>query len=61
MIKAWDLVWGWLVLMAIIMLLSGCGARVFGKLTCDGKCELVIDREIRELDPVPIEIPGKKD
>ena len=41
------------LLALFILLASGCGMRTYGKMTCDGKCELIIDREVKELDPVP--------
>jgi hypothetical protein len=40
--------------------LTGCAARAYGHLTCDGKCELVIDREVRELETMP-QLPKTKD
>ena len=48
-----------LALLAIAqVVLSGCAVRAYGHMTCDGKCELVIDREVREMEPMP-KLPKK--
>jgi len=49
-----------LVAIVAVMVLSGCAARMYGKLTCDGPCTLELEREIKELDPIPIEVKKEK-
>ena len=49
------------IIIVSVVMLSGCGMHTYGKMTCDGKCELIIDREIKELDPVPFDpVPALK-
>ena len=48
-----------LIIVSVVML-SGCAARMYGKLTCEGACTLELEREIKELDPVPIEVKKEK-
>ena len=49
-----------LTVLLAVLLLSACAARMYGKLTCDGPCTLELEREIKELDPVPIEVKKEK-
>ena len=49
-----------LVIIVAVMVLSGCAARMYGKLTCEGPCTLELEREIKELDPVPIDVKKEK-
>jgi len=48
------------LLVVLIIIVSGCAARMYGKLTCEGPCTLELEREIKELDPVPIEVKKEK-
>ena len=43
-----------LVANVAVIVLSGCSIKMHGRLTCEGPCELVIDREVKELDPIPL-------
>jgi hypothetical protein len=43
------------VLVLLVLALAGCGIRVYGNLKCEGPCELTIDREVKELDPMPFD------
>jgi len=47
------------LLILSLLLLSGCAVSVHGRMTCEGKCELAIDREISELNPIPLPPPPK--
>ena len=49
-----------LIIIVPVVMLSGCAARMYGKLTCDGPCTLELEREIKELDPIPIEVKKEK-
>jgi len=49
-----------LVIIVAVMVLPGCAARMYGKLTCEGPCTLELEREIKELDPVPIDVKKEK-
>ena len=49
-----------LTVLLAVLLLSACAARMYGKLTCEGACTLELEREIKELDPVPIEVKKEK-
>jgi len=51
-----------LALLPITLLASGCAFQMHERMTCDGKCELVIDREVSELNPIPLPpIPNDKE
>jgi len=39
----------------LVVLLAGCGLRIYSNLKCEGPCELTIDKELKELDPVPFD------
>jgi hypothetical protein len=47
-----------ILIAALLASLAGCAMRMYGHMSCDGKCELVIDREVDEFDPAPLpELP----
>ena len=37
----------------LLLIITGCAVRVYGNMKCEGKCELTIDREVGELQPIP--------
>jgi hypothetical protein len=49
----------WLLILAVIGI-TGCAARMYGKLECDGPCTLTLEREISEADIIPAPIQEQK-
>ena len=41
------------LLLLASLLLTGCTVKMHGRLTCDGPCELVLDREVSEMEILP--------
>jgi hypothetical protein len=38
---------------------AGCAVRMYGNVKCKGECEVTVDREVRELEPLPDTLPVK--
>ena len=58
----WTVVGFAIIFIIVVAMLSGCAVRAYGRMTCEGKCELVIDREVSELNPIPLPpIPNDKE
>ena len=43
------------LILAVVLIATGCGVRLYGNLKCEGPCELTIDREVKELDSIPFD------
>ena len=44
------------------LVIAGCAVKMHGRMTCEGKCELVVDREVSELNPIPLpQLPKDKE
>jgi hypothetical protein len=49
-----------LLLMLAVIVITGCAARMYGKLECNGPCTLTLEREISEADIIPAPIQEQK-
>jgi PBP1b-binding outer membrane lipoprotein LpoB len=49
-----------IMILLIALVISGCAARMYGKLECDGPCSLTLEREISEADIIPAPIQEQK-
>jgi hypothetical protein len=50
----------WILPFLFLALVTGCAARMYGKLECDGPCTLTLEREISEADIIPAPIEEQK-
>jgi hypothetical protein len=43
----------YILAIVIAMVIVGCSLKMYGNLRCEGPCELTLEREAGELNPIP--------